>query len=188
MSVAFSAKISMLRKEKDITQKQAAADLGVSQALLSHYEKGIRECSLDFVQKTARYYGVSADYLLGLTELKHGAEDVFRAEETQEDAAVSIRTLLRTLTYLWAQADADGEAARQFFLNHFALSVRQYAGALTGGDDGAGRVYALCDALLEEKRKKDAGGTLPAQTPLSLRTTVSHAEQTAAALLAEIRL
>lgn len=54
-----------LRKERNISQKQAATDLGVSQALLSHYEKGIRECGLDFLVKTADYYNVSCDYLLG---------------------------------------------------------------------------------------------------------------------------
>ena len=84
MSAEFSAKLSMLRKEKDVSQKQAAADLGVSQALLSHYEKGIRECSLDFVKKSAAYYGVSADYLLGLSAQKQGSNDLtfFDALET----------------------------------------------------------------------------------------------------------
>ena len=43
----FNRIIKLLRKERGITQKQAAEDLGVSQALLSHYEKGIRECGLD---------------------------------------------------------------------------------------------------------------------------------------------
>ena len=41
----FSRIITLLRKEKGVTQKQAAEDLGVSQALLSHYEKGIRDRS-----------------------------------------------------------------------------------------------------------------------------------------------
>ena len=41
----FNRIIKLLRKERGITQKQAAEDLGVSQALLSHYEKGIRECA-----------------------------------------------------------------------------------------------------------------------------------------------
>ena len=54
-----------IAEEKGITQKQAAEQLGVSQALLSHYEKGIRECGLDFVVRVADYYNVSCDYLLG---------------------------------------------------------------------------------------------------------------------------
>ena len=64
---SFSRIITLLRKEKGITQKQAAADLGISQALLSHYEKGLRECGLDFLVKAAEYFEVSCDYLLGRT-------------------------------------------------------------------------------------------------------------------------
>lgn len=60
----FAATLSQLRRERGISQK-AAGDLGISQALLSHYEKGIRECGLDFVVKCADYYGVTTDYLLG---------------------------------------------------------------------------------------------------------------------------
>ena len=65
MNTDFPRIITLLRKERNISQKQAATDLGVSQALLSHYEKGIRECGLDFLVKTADYYNVSCDYLLG---------------------------------------------------------------------------------------------------------------------------
>jgi transcriptional regulator with XRE-family HTH domain len=62
---SFARIITMLRREKGISQKKAADALGISQALLSHYEKGIRECGLTFVVKIADYYGVSCDYLLG---------------------------------------------------------------------------------------------------------------------------
>lgn len=65
MGTDFPRVLLLLRKEKGISQKEAAASLGVSQALLSHYEKGIRECGLGFVVRAADFYGVSADYLLG---------------------------------------------------------------------------------------------------------------------------
>jgi transcriptional regulator with XRE-family HTH domain len=61
----FARMISLLRKERRLSQKQVAGDLDISQALLSHYEKGIRECSLTFLVKLADYYQVSCDYLLG---------------------------------------------------------------------------------------------------------------------------
>lgn len=67
MNHDFSRNITFLRKERKLSQKQAAQDLQISQALLSHYEKGIRECGLDFVIKAADYYNVSCDYLLGRT-------------------------------------------------------------------------------------------------------------------------
>ena len=57
--------MTLLRKERKLSQKKAAEDLGVSQGLLSHYEKGKRECGLDFLVRAADYYNVSCDYLLG---------------------------------------------------------------------------------------------------------------------------
>lgn len=72
MASSFCRIITLLRKERGITQKKAAEELLVSQALLSHYEKGIRECGLDFVVRIADYYGVSTDYLLGRSADRSG--------------------------------------------------------------------------------------------------------------------
>ncbi len=74
MVADFPRIITLLRKEKGISQKHAAADLQVSQALLSHYEKGIRECGLSFVVRCADYYGVSCDYLLGRSPERNGSQ------------------------------------------------------------------------------------------------------------------
>lgn len=65
MNVAFANHLALLRRKCGISQREAAAALQVSQALLSHYEKGIREPGLDFVVRAADYYGVSTDLLLG---------------------------------------------------------------------------------------------------------------------------
>ncbi len=73
MNNNFPRIITLLRKERGLSQKKAAEELDVSQALLSHYEKGIRECGLDFVIKAADYYDVSCDYLLGRTPHRSGA-------------------------------------------------------------------------------------------------------------------
>ena len=63
MSSDFSRCLSLLRQEKGISQRAAAKDLGISQALLSHYENGVREPGLAFVTKACNYYNVSADFL-----------------------------------------------------------------------------------------------------------------------------
>lgn len=65
MSQNFPAILTSLRSERGLSQRKAAADLGISQALLSHYENGLREPKLDFVVRACDYYGVSADYMLG---------------------------------------------------------------------------------------------------------------------------
>lgn len=73
MNSAFPRILTYLRKEKGISQKQAAQELEVSQALLSHYEKGIRECGLAFVIRAANFYDVSCDYLLGRSPERNGS-------------------------------------------------------------------------------------------------------------------
>ena len=72
MSSDFSRSLSLLRQEKGISQRCAAKDLGISQALLSHYENGIREPGLAFVIRACNYYNVSADFLLGRTLARDG--------------------------------------------------------------------------------------------------------------------
>ena len=72
MNTDFPRILSLLRKERGLTQKQVAADLGIAQALLSHYEKGKRECGLEFLVKAADYYNVSTDYLLGRSPVSNG--------------------------------------------------------------------------------------------------------------------
>lgn len=73
MNSDFPRILTLLRRERGISQKQAATELGISQALLSHYERGIRECGLDFVVRASRYYEVSCDYMLGCSPERSGA-------------------------------------------------------------------------------------------------------------------
>lgn len=72
MSTNFPRSLAFLRKEKGVSQRVAAQELGVSQALLSHYENGIREPGLNFVLRACDYYNVSADFLLGRTLSRDG--------------------------------------------------------------------------------------------------------------------
>lgn len=83
MNNDFPRILTFLRKERGLTQKQAASDLEISQALLSHYEKGIRECGLDFLIRAADYYEVTTDYLLGRTLQR---SSVPQADIKEEDA------------------------------------------------------------------------------------------------------
>lgn len=73
MTTSLPRILSLLRQEKGISQRQAASELGISQALLSHYENGVREPGLPFICKVCEYYNVSADYLLGRTSIRDGA-------------------------------------------------------------------------------------------------------------------
>ena len=65
-----------LREDMDMNQTQVAQLLFTSQTvysryeLLSHYEKGIRECGQSFLVRIADFYDVSTDYILGRTNNK----------------------------------------------------------------------------------------------------------------------
>ena len=85
----FPRTLCLLRQEKKISQRKAAGELGVSQALLSHYENGVREPGLSFLVRAADYYGVSADFLLGRTMARDGgailAEDLTDSSEEKDN-------------------------------------------------------------------------------------------------------
>ena len=72
MNSSFSRQLALLRQERGMSQRAVASDLNISQALLSHYENGIREPGLDFIVKACNYYDVSADFLLGRTMTRDG--------------------------------------------------------------------------------------------------------------------
>ena len=76
MERTFPATLSQLRKDRNLSQRQAAAELNISQALLSHYENGAREPGLAFICRACDYYGVSADYMLCRTDDPNGTKHV----------------------------------------------------------------------------------------------------------------
>lgn len=61
-------RIRDLRNDRGLTQKQVAKLLNVSQNTYSQYEIGVTRYPLDAVVTLAKYYNVSVDYLVGLTD------------------------------------------------------------------------------------------------------------------------
>ena len=60
-------RIRNLREDADLTQSDLAKVLNCSQVCYSYYENGQRDIPTDVLIKLANYYGVSTDYILGLT-------------------------------------------------------------------------------------------------------------------------
>lgn len=56
-----------LREDRDLTQKEVGAIINKSQQGYSHIEDGRAELKIDDLIKLCRYYGVSADYFIGLS-------------------------------------------------------------------------------------------------------------------------
>lgn len=104
----FGRILVLLRSERGYTQKRVAEELDISQALLSHYEKGSRECGLDFVVRVADYYGVSCDYLLGRTSQRDGSIIALETPHPTVNAATEYprRLIANSISLIFAVLDS----------------------------------------------------------------------------------
>lgn len=66
----YILRIRNLREDADKTQSEIADILGTSQTMYARYERGANELPLRYLITLCRYYRVSADYILGLTDKK----------------------------------------------------------------------------------------------------------------------
>lgn len=60
--------IKDLREDHDKTQQQIAEVLGTSQTMYARYERGANELPIHHLLTLCKYYKVSADYILGLSD------------------------------------------------------------------------------------------------------------------------
>lgn len=70
MSNNISKKIKELREQNNITQNKLANDLFIKQQTVAQWENGSRALKADSIISLAKYFNVSADYLLGISEYK----------------------------------------------------------------------------------------------------------------------
>lgn len=67
-TMAYVRRMRDLREDSDYTQAYVASVLGTSQTMYARYERGANELPIRHLIKLCVLYGVSADYILGLTE------------------------------------------------------------------------------------------------------------------------
>ncbi len=60
-------RLKEIRDDKDLTQKEVAKVLKISQVQYSRYETGLRLIPVDKLVLLANYYNTSVDYLIGIT-------------------------------------------------------------------------------------------------------------------------
>ena len=61
-------RIRDLREDRDLSQSQVASFLNVSQSTYSRYESGFLDVPSQILIALSRCYGVSVDYILGMTD------------------------------------------------------------------------------------------------------------------------
>ena len=65
---AFAANLKKIRKNKKVSQKVVAQQLGYGYTAIANYESGRNEPSIDDLIKIADYFDISVDYLLERTD------------------------------------------------------------------------------------------------------------------------
>jgi DNA-binding helix-turn-helix protein len=61
-------RLKQIRLERGLPIREVAAALDMTVSAYAHYEQGRREPSIEILKRICKYFDVSADYLLGLTE------------------------------------------------------------------------------------------------------------------------
>lgn len=64
----FAQRIKALREAKGLTTRLMGEELGVSHVAISYYENCKREPTLSVMEAYAKYFNVSVDYLIGLSD------------------------------------------------------------------------------------------------------------------------
>lgn len=70
----FAERLKALRKEAGLTQVEIAKKLNISQPTYGQWETGKRNPSAETLEKFAKFFGTSTDYLLGKTDIKNSHE------------------------------------------------------------------------------------------------------------------
>ena len=75
--VNIGTKLQTLRKERDLTMDMLVADMNttfpnlkLNKSMLSRWEKGVNDPSLEYAKFISEYFNVRLDYLIGLTDVR----------------------------------------------------------------------------------------------------------------------
>ena len=81
----MESRIKQLREKRGLIQEILAAELGITQQMLSKYERDITFIKVDILKKIAVYFNVTTDYLLGLSEVKRDLQGQMKVNETLDE-------------------------------------------------------------------------------------------------------
>lgn len=68
--MTYQERLRGLREDNDLTQTQIATMLGIAQTTYSQYELDKRPMPIEYIIALCKFYNVSSDYLLGLSDKK----------------------------------------------------------------------------------------------------------------------
>lgn len=81
----MESRIKQLREKRGLIQEILAAELGITQQMLSKYERDITLIKVDILKKIVVYFNVTTDYLLGISEIKRDLQGQMQMNETLDE-------------------------------------------------------------------------------------------------------
>lgn len=81
----MESRIKKLREKRGLIQAILAAELGITQQMLSKYERDTSTIKVDVLKELAKYFNVTTDYLLGLSDVKRDLTGQIKMNETIDE-------------------------------------------------------------------------------------------------------
>ena len=81
----MESRIKQLREKRGLIQEILAAELGITQQMLSKYERDVTLIKVDILKKIAAYFNVTTDYLLGVSDVKRDLQRQMKMNETLDE-------------------------------------------------------------------------------------------------------
>lgn len=81
----MESRIKQLREKRGLIQEILAAELGITQQMLSKYERDVTLIKVDILKKIATYFNVTTDYLLGVLDVKRDLQRQMKMNETLDE-------------------------------------------------------------------------------------------------------
>lgn len=81
----MESRIKQLREKRGLIQEMLAAELGITQQMLSKYERDTGLIKVDILKKIAEYFNVTTDYLLGVSDVKRNLQGQLKMAETVDE-------------------------------------------------------------------------------------------------------
>lgn len=109
MHTLFKQRLRELRGNR--TLKEVADSLGISRATLGFYEDGSRKPDIEILYKIAKYYNVSADYLLGISDTPSTDQDI---KTLSDNFGINLQNAIN-LNY-WKKQNIDDSIRYRYIL------------------------------------------------------------------------
>lgn len=78
----MESRIKQLRENRGLIQEILASELGITQQMLSKYERYVLCIKVDVLKRIAEYFNVTTDYLLGVSEVKRDLQGQMKVNKT----------------------------------------------------------------------------------------------------------